>query len=91
MKESNFSGKVFKIVKHIPKGSVLSYGAVARLAGSPNAYRSVGNILNKNYNPEIPCHRIVRSDGKLGGYNSGAGKKRHLLRKEKAILVADSY
>jgi len=41
-------------------------------AGSPRVYREVGNILNKNFNPTIPCHRVIRSDGKLGGYNRGA-------------------
>jgi O-6-methylguanine DNA methyltransferase len=49
---------------------------VARLAGNKNASRVVGNILNKNHNPKIPCHRVIRSDGKLGGYNRGAKKKK---------------
>lgn len=53
------------------------------LAGRPRAYRAVGNILNQNYNSKIPCHRVIRSDGKTGGYNRGAKKKVELLRKEK--------
>ncbi|MEY2641114.1 MAG: hypothetical protein RL150_507, partial [Candidatus Parcubacteria bacterium] len=53
-----------------------------RRAGNPRAARAVGNILNKNYNPEIPCHRVIRSDGTTGGYNRGAGKKAALLASE---------
>lgn len=83
----SFTQKVFSIVKNIPKGSVLTYKEVAKKAGKPKAYRAVGNILNKNYNPDIPCHRVVRSDGKLGGYNRGADKKRKLLESEKASSV----
>jgi O-6-methylguanine DNA methyltransferase len=79
----SFSQKVFSIVKNIPKGSVLTYKEVAKKAGKPKAYRAVGNILNKNYNPDIPCHRVVRSDGKFGGYNRGADKKRKLLESER--------
>lgn len=74
--------KVLNIVKKIPKGETLSYKKVAVLAGNKNAYRAVGNILNKNYNPEIPCHRVVCSNGKLGGYNRGKQTKINLLKKE---------
>ncbi len=81
--QNNFTIKVFSIVKNIPKGSVLTYKEVAKKAGKPKAYRAVGNILNKNYNPDIPCHRVVRSDGKFGGYNRGADKKRKLLESER--------
>lgn len=59
---NNLSEKVYRVVRKIPKGKVLTYKEVARRAGRPNAYRAVGNILNKNYDPEIPCHRVVRSD-----------------------------
>ncbi|MDR3558272.1 MAG: MGMT family protein [Candidatus Pacebacteria bacterium] len=48
----------------------------------PRAFRAVGNILNKNYDPTIPCHRVVRSDGTLGGYNRGAKKKMEMLKEE---------
>jgi methylated-DNA-[protein]-cysteine S-methyltransferase len=78
----NFTQQVYKIVKKIPKGKVLTYQEVARKAGAPGAYRAVGNILNKNFDTTIPCHRVVRSDGKLGGYNRGANKKLKLLRAE---------
>ncbi len=85
--ENNFKEKVLKIVAKIPKGKVLSYKEVAELAGQPRAYRLVGNILNKNYNRRIPCHRVIRSDGKLGGYNRGRKIKKILLEKESIKLI----
>jgi O-6-methylguanine DNA methyltransferase len=81
----NFKKKVFAVVKKIPRGGTLSYKAVAELAGRPMAYRAVGNILNKNYDPAIPCHRVVRSDGKTGGYNRGAEAKIKLLKAESSL------
>lgn len=83
---SVFKNKVLEIVKKIPKGSVLTYQEVARIAGSPKAYRAVGNILSRNYDPKIPCHRVIRSDGKIGGYNRGKKLKKELLEKEKRVL-----
>lgn len=83
--KKSFSQRVLTIVTKIPSGKTLTYKEVARKAGSPKAFRVVGNILNKNYNPTIPCHRVIRSDGKIGGYNRGAEKKINLLKKEKAI------
>lgn len=79
---NDFSEKVYRVVRKIPKGKVLTYKEVARRAGRPNAYRAAGNILNKNYDPEIPCHRVIRSDGKIGGYNRGVVNKRKILKKE---------
>jgi len=64
----------------------MTYKQVAESAGKPRAYRAVGNILNKNTNPKIPCHRVVRSDGKIGGYNRGAEIKESLLKKEGVII-----
>jgi len=61
----------------------MTYNQVAELAGSPMAYRAVGNILNKNYDSGIPCHRVIRSDGSLGGYNRGKKLKARILKKEK--------
>jgi len=79
---ATFAEKVYEVVKKIPKGSVLTYKEVAKRAGSPRAYRGVGNILNKNHDLKIPCHRVIRSDGKLGGYNLGQNRKRKILEKE---------
>jgi O-6-methylguanine DNA methyltransferase len=82
----SFPEKIYNIVKKIPKGKVLTYKQVAELAGRPEAYRAVGNILNKNTNPEVPCHRVIRSDGKIGGYNQGTKTKRHLLINEGMVI-----
>ena len=80
-----FQEKVLQIVKKIPKGKTLTYKKVAELSGRPRAWRAVGNILNKNKNLKIPCHRVIRSNGKIGGFNQGIKKKTALLEKEKAI------
>ncbi len=87
MKEKiSFAGRVFAVVKKIPKGKVLTYADVARRAGNTKAYRAVGNILNKNFSPAIPCYRVVRSDGSVGGYNRGRAAKIKKLRAEGALL-----
>ena len=79
----SFKEKVIKIVKSIPKGKVLTYSQVAKMAGSPKASRAVGSILKANFSKDIPCHRVIRSDGKLGEYNGLRGlSKRDLLIKE---------
>lgn len=80
---TDFKKAVFTVVKAIPKGKTMTYKEVATAAGRPKAYRAVGNILNTNYNPEIPCHRVVRSDGKTGGYNRGRETKKRMLQQEK--------
>jgi len=80
-----FQDEVYAVVKKIPKGKVLTYKQVAEKVGKPKAYRAVGNILNKNFDKSIPCHRVIRSDGKLGGYNRGEKAKIEILKKEKAI------
>ncbi len=82
---SIFSEKIYSITKSIPKGQTLTYKQVATRAGNPNASRAVGNILNKNYDKTIPCHRVIRSDGKVGGYNRGSRNKIKILKKEGAI------
>ena len=82
---TSFAQKVFAVVKKIPKGKTLTYKEVARRAGRPNAHRAVGNILNTNRSSEIPCHRVIRSDGKTGGYAHGPAQKRAILKKEGAI------
>ncbi len=81
-----FRDKVFEIVKKIPKGNILTYKEVAQKAGHPKAYRAVGNILNKNFDTKIPCHRVIRSDGTVGEYNRGRSKKIELLKSEGAII-----
>lgn len=66
-----FQEKIYTVVKKIPKGKVLTYKEVAKKIGHPKAFRAVGNILGKNTDPKVPCHRVIRSDGKIGGYRDG--------------------
>jgi O-6-methylguanine DNA methyltransferase len=77
-----FTEKVHSVVRRILRGKTMTYLEVAKSAGNPRAFRAVGNILNKNYDPAIPCHRVVRSDGTTGGYNRGARKKAQMLDAE---------
>jgi methylated-DNA-[protein]-cysteine S-methyltransferase len=84
---SEFTKKVYSVVKQIPRGSVLTYKEVATLAGSPRAYRAVGNILNRNYDSNIPCHRVIKTNGDLGGYNRGKNMKKELLKAENSSLT----
>jgi methylated-DNA-[protein]-cysteine S-methyltransferase len=82
-----FAQKVLQIVAGIPKGKTMTYCQVAGLAGNPKAARAVGTIISKNYNPAIPCHRVIRIDGKLGGYNRGIATKAAILAEERTILI----
>ncbi|MFA7287063.1 MAG: MGMT family protein [Patescibacteria group bacterium] len=84
-----FREHVYRVVHAIPAGKVMTYGAVARSAGSPQAARAVGTLLSRNPAPMgrvglsgLPCHRVVMSDGRLGGYILGVSKKAALLRAE---------
>ena len=81
----SFRERVLEVVRAIPKGSVLSYANVAKMAGSPRAFRAVGSIMKANFDPTVPCHRVVRSNGKVGQYNRGDAKKAQLLKEEGAI------
>jgi O-6-methylguanine DNA methyltransferase len=83
-----FRDRVRKVVKRIPKGKTLSYKQVAMKAGSPKAYRAVANIMSKNFDAEVPCHRVICDNGSLGGYNRGGTKaKQAILEKEGAIIT----
>ena len=79
---ASFRARVLAVVSRIPEGYVLSYRDVAQRAGNPKAARAVGSILKTNYDPKIPCHRVIRSDGNLGGHNRGVARKQKLLKKE---------
>lgn len=81
-----FQKRVYEIIQKIPRGKTLSYKEVARRAGWPRAFRAVGNILNKNQDPKTPCHRVIKSNGKIGGYKDGQKKKIALLKKEGIVL-----
>ncbi|MBD3304076.1 methylated-DNA--[protein]-cysteine S-methyltransferase [Candidatus Woesearchaeota archaeon] len=81
---ANFQEKVYSLCKRVPEGKVTTYGEIAKSIGKTGLLsRAVGNALNKNpYAPVIPCHRVVKSDGSIGGFASGSRKKINLLRKE---------
>ena len=86
---TKFQLKVWKYLKTIPEGKVKTYLEVAKAIGKPRSFRAVANAIGKNpYPPKIPCHRVIRSDGSLGGYSGKGGikKKRKLLRLEKILI-----
>ena len=86
---TKFQLKVWNYLKKIPKGKVKTYLEVSKAIGKPRAFRAVANAIGKNpYHPKIPCHRVIRSDGSLGGYSGKGGikKKRRLLEIEKVYL-----
>lgn len=82
-----FADRVYDVVRKIPKGKTMTYGQVARAIGQPGAARAVGNALNKNphESTDVPCHRVIRSDGSVGGFAFGTKKKTAMLKKEGAI------
>jgi len=82
----SFKEKVLEVVKKIPKGKVLTYKEVASKSGNEKAVRVVGSIMARNGDKDVPCHRVIRSDGKIGKYNGLQGvTKEEILRKEKEI------
>lgn len=89
MKITSFQNLVYQTTVKIPKGKVSTYGAIARAIGRPKSSRATGNALNKNpFAPGMPCHRVVKNDGKVGGFAGGQKAKIKLLEKEE-IEVRD--
>ena len=79
---TEFENKVYNLTSRVPKGRVTTYKEIAKALGI-KAYRAVGNSLNKNpFAPRVPCHRVVNSNGSIGGFASGSRRKAELLRKE---------
>ena len=81
--QKTFAEKVRDIVRKIPKGKTMTYKQVAAKAGNANASRAVGAVMRGNYAKDIPCHRVIKSDGTLGSYNRGG------MKQKRAILVAE--
>ncbi len=80
---TKFQQKVYDFVRTIPKGETRTYKEVAIAISHPKAYRAVGNALNKNpFSPIVPCHRVIRSNGDIGGFASGTKNKVKLLSAE---------
>ena len=79
-----FQRRVYAVVKRIPRGQTRSYRWVAEQLGNPGLARAIGQALTRNSSPEtVPCHRVIRADGSLGGYAWGAARKGRLLRMER--------
>jgi methylated-DNA-[protein]-cysteine S-methyltransferase len=80
---TKFQEQVYELCSMIPQGKVSTYKEIAKALGNVNCSRAVGNALNKNpYAPCVPCHRVINSDGKLGGFAFGTEKKVELLKEE---------
>jgi len=89
MKRSPLREKVYNLLLTIPSGRVTTYGEIARALNS-KGYRAIGAILNKNPQaPQVPCHRVVMSDGSIGGYAFGVQKKEQLLAREGVTVLND--
>ena len=89
LKGTKFQLKVWNYLRKIPRGKVKTYLEVAKAIRKPKAFRAVANAVAKNpYSPKIPCHRVIRSDGSLGGYSGKGGvqQKRRLLKLEKVLI-----
>ena len=77
------ANKVYKKLAEVPKGKITTYSELAKAVGIQNGQRAIGNIMNKNQFPVIiPCHRVVKSDGSVGGYAYGQDIKENMLAKE---------
>lgn len=86
----SFEEKVLEVVRKIPEGKVCTYGEVAKHAGNGNASRAVGNIMAKNTDKTVPCHRVVKSDGAIGMYNGLQGKSKEEILKKEGIVFTSS-
>jgi methylated-DNA-[protein]-cysteine S-methyltransferase len=88
---NTLSAAVYAALMKIPRGRVTTYGDIAKIIGRPKASRAVGRILNRNPNPvKVPCHRVVMSDGTIGGYAYGKSRKKELLESEGLCFAGDS-
>mgnify|MGYP001569396838 CR=1 FL=1 len=80
--KKNFNERCYTVLKRVPRGKVTTYKEISKFLHS-KAYRAVGNAMNKNpYAPKVPCHRVINSDGTIGGFASGTRNKAKMLRKE---------
>jgi methylated-DNA-[protein]-cysteine S-methyltransferase len=84
---TGFEKKVYSACARIRKGRVSTYSEIAKAIGKPKACRATGNALNKNRSPLVPCHRVVRSNGKIGGFAHGSRKKQEMLEKEGVRII----
>ncbi len=87
---TKFQSECYEALKKVPKGKVITYAGLARMVGRPKAHRAVGSAMNKNpYAPQVPCHRVVKSNGDLGGFATDIKVKIKRLQKE-GVVVSDN-
>ena len=80
---TKFQSECYEALKKVPKGKVITYAGLAREIGKPKAHRAVGNAMNKNpFAPKVPCHRVVKSNGELGGFADDINVKIKRLHEE---------
>jgi len=84
--DENFDEKCYSLLVKVPKGKVTTYKKIANALGT-KAYRAVGNAMNKNPYNNIPCHRVVKANGKVGGFASGTKKKTEILKKDGVKII----
>jgi len=87
MTPTNFQQQVYRLTAKVPRGRVTTYAIIAKVLRNPRATRAVGNALNKNpYAPQVPCHRVIRSTGEIGGFASGTKNKIKKLQQEGVVI-----
>ena len=87
---TRFQSDCYEALKKVPKGKVITYAGLARMIGRPKAHRAVGSLMNKNpYAPQVPCHRVVKSNGDLGGFATDIEVKIKRLQEE-GVMVSDN-
>lgn len=89
---TEFQRDVTNALKKVKKGETVSYQELAEMAGSPKAYRAVANFCKKNWEADIPCHRVVHSDGRVGKYNRDGGEAAKIKKlKSEGVEIVDGY
>ena len=87
---TRFQSDCYEALKKVPKGKVITYAGLAIMIGRPKAHRAVGSAMNKNpYAPQVPCHRVVKSNGDLGGFATDIEVKIKRLQEE-GVMVSDN-
>ena len=87
---TRFQSDCYEALKKVPQGKVITYAGLARMIGRPKAHRAVGSAMNKNpYAPQVPCHRVVKSNGDLGGFATDIEVKIKRLQEE-GVMVSDN-
>ena len=87
---TEFQSQCYEALKKVPKGKVITYSGLAAMIGRPKAHRAVGSTMNKNpFAPEVPCHRVVKSNGDLGGFATDIKVKIKRLQDE-GVMVSNN-